>query len=176
MLDAHQQRRRCSERQARSDDRQRTSRAKRRLASPLPVRVVLVVVGTTALVLGVVGIVVPVLPTTPFLLVAAACYARSSTRLYAWLLGQPSLGRIVAEWRRSRSLPPGVKARALLIVALTFAVSIVLVDGLVLQLLLVAVGVILGAFLWRIPAVAGRLMAQADDSQARPWATAWACG
>jgi uncharacterized membrane protein YbaN (DUF454 family) len=125
-------------------------------ASPhlsLPVRAVLVVVGTTALVIGVIGIVVPVLPTTPFLLVAAACYARSSTRLYAWLLGQPSLGRIVAEWRRSRSLPPGVKARALLIVALTFAVSIVLVDTLFLQLLLVVVGVILGVFLWRIPAV-----------------------
>jgi uncharacterized membrane protein YbaN (DUF454 family) len=119
----------------------------------LPVRAILVVVGTTALVIGVLGIVVPVLPTTPFLLVAAACYARSSTRLYAWLLGQPSLGRIVAEWRRSRSLPPGVKPRALLVVALTFTVSVILVDAFVLQLLLVAVGVILGAFLWRIPAV-----------------------
>ena len=119
----------------------------------LPVRVLLVGVGTTSLALGVVGIVVPVLPTTPFLLLAAACYARSSTRLYAWLLGQPSLGRIVAEWRRSRSLPPGVKPRALLVVGLTFAVSIVLVDTLSLQLLLIAVGVILGAFLWRIPAV-----------------------
>jgi uncharacterized membrane protein YbaN (DUF454 family) len=115
----------------------------------LPVRAVLLVVGTTALVIGVV---VPILPTTPFLLVAAACYARSSTRLYAWLLGQPSLGRIVAEWRRSRSLPPGVKPRALLVVALTFTVSILLVDALVLQLLLVVVGVILAAFLWRIPA------------------------
>jgi hypothetical protein len=119
----------------------------------LPVRVLLVGVGTTSLALGVVGIVLPVLPTTPFLLLAAACYARSSTRLYAWLLGQPSLGRIVAEWRRSRSLPPGVKPRALLVVALTFAVSIVLVDTLFLQLLLVAVGILLGAFLWRIPAV-----------------------
>ncbi len=140
------------ERQARSDtDANGPLEGSPRLS--LPVRAVLVVVGTTALVIGVIGIVVPVLPTTPFLLVAAACYARSSTRLYAWLLGQPSLGRIVAEWRRSRSLPPGVKARALLIVALTFAVSIVLVDTLFLQLLLVIVGVILGVFLWRIPAV-----------------------
>ena len=104
------------ERQARSDtDANEPLEASPRLS--LPVRAVLVVVGTTALVIGVIGIVVPVLPTTPFLLVAAACYARSSTRLYAWLLGQPSLGRIVAEWRRSRSLPPGVKPRALLVVA-----------------------------------------------------------
>ncbi len=120
---------------------------------PRPVRALLVTVGTLSLVLGVVGIVVPILPTTPFLLVAAACYARSSTRLYAWLLGQPSLGRIIAEWRRSRSLPPGVKARALLVVASTFAVSIVVVDGLALRIVLLAVGLVLALFLWRVPAV-----------------------
>lgn len=139
------------EHQARSDtDANEALEASPRLS--LPVRAVLVVVGTTALIIGVIGIVVPVLPTTPFLLVAAACYARSSTRLYAWLLGQPSLGRIVAEWRRSRSLPPGVKARALLIVALTFAVSIVLVDGPELRLVLMAIGLLLAYFLWRVPA------------------------
>jgi uncharacterized membrane protein YbaN (DUF454 family) len=140
------------ERQARSDtDAGGPLEASPRLS--LPVRAVLVLAGTTALVIGVIGIVLPVLPTTPFLLMAAACYARSSTRLYAWLLGQPSLGRIVAEWRRSRSLPPGVKARALLIVALTFALSIVLVDGPELRLVLVAVGLVVTGFLWRVPAV-----------------------
>jgi uncharacterized membrane protein YbaN (DUF454 family) len=120
-----------------------------------PVRVVLVVVGTMALALGIVGIFVPVLPTTPFLLVAAACYARASTRLYEWLLGQPSLGPIISEWRRSRSLPPGVKARALIIVAVTFAVSVVLLDALPLQVGLVAFGIILFAFLYRIPSTPG---------------------
>lgn len=116
-----------------------------------PVRAVLVVVGTTTLILGVIGIVVPVLPTTPFLLVTAACYARASTRLYEWLLGQPSLGPIVAEWRRSRRLPPGVKPRALVAVALTFAISIILVGNLFMMILLVVIGGILGLFLWRIP-------------------------
>jgi uncharacterized protein len=118
-----------------------------------PVRALLVTVGTLSLVLGVVGIVVPILPTTPFLLVAAACYARSSTRLSAWLLGQPSLGPIVAEWRRSRSLPPRVKTRAILVVALTFGLSILIVDGLPLRLILLAVGLALAFFLWRVPAV-----------------------
>jgi hypothetical protein len=108
-------------------------------------------VGTAALGLGVIGIVVPVLPTTPFLLVAAACYARSSDRLYTWLVGQPSLGRIVSEWRRSRSLPHGVKPRALVLVTLTFAVSILLVDGLAMRLALVALAIVLAWFLWRIP-------------------------
>ena len=151
MLDVHQQRADAAERPDGPDGPAARDELPAVTLS-LPVRVLLVGVGTASLALGVVGIVLPVLPTTPFLLVAAACYARSSTRLYAWLLGQPSLGRIVAEWRRSRSLPPGVKPRALLVVALTFAVSVVVVDAFVLQLLLVAVGVILGAFLWRIPA------------------------
>lgn len=117
----------------------------------LPARAALVVIGTIALVLGVIGIVVPVLPTTPFVLLAAACYARASDRLYAKLLGQPALGPIITEWRRSRALPAGVRTRALVLVALTFGVSIALVDALVLRGLLVAVGVILVAFLYRIP-------------------------
>ncbi len=114
-------------------------------------RALLVVVGTAALVLAVIGIVLPVLPTTPFLLVAAACYARASRRLYEWLLGQPSLGPVIAEWRRSRSLPPGVKTRALLGVVVTFAISVALVDSLLLRLGLVVIAVILVTFLARIP-------------------------
>ena len=118
--------------------------------SPL-LRAVLLVVGTAALIVGLIGIFLPVLPTTPFLLVTAACYARASTRLYAWLLGQPSVGPIVAEWRRSRSLPPGVKTRALVVMAITFAVSIMLVDSLLLRVGLVGTAIILAAFLYRIP-------------------------
>jgi uncharacterized membrane protein YbaN (DUF454 family) len=114
-------------------------------------RVLLIIVGTAALVLGIVGIVVPILPTTPLLLVSAACYARASERLYEWLLGQPSLGPIISEWRRSRSLPPGVKVRALAVVAFTFAASIILVDATVLRLGLAAAGVTLAWFMYRLP-------------------------
>ena len=120
-------------------------------SSSAVVRAVCAVVGTVALGFGIVGLVLPVLPTTPFLLLAAACYARASTRLYGWLLGRPALGPILVEWRRSRSLPPGVKVRALVLVALTFGVSIVLVDTLVLRLGLAATGMILMLFLSRIP-------------------------
>lgn len=108
-------------------------------------------VGTAALALGVIGVFLPVLPTTPFLLLAAACYARASTRLYEWLLGQPSLGPIIAEWRRSRSLPPGVKTRALVMVAITFALSIAVVDSPALRIGLVITGVLLATFLYRLP-------------------------
>jgi hypothetical protein len=114
-------------------------------------RAILVIVGTLSLVIGLMGIVVPVLPTTPFLLLAAACYARASDRLYAWLIGQPSLGPIVTEWRCSRSLPPGVRARALAVVALSFGVSIILVDALAIKAGLAVTGLVVGVFLYRIP-------------------------
>jgi uncharacterized membrane protein YbaN (DUF454 family) len=120
-------------------------------AASLPVRAVCAVVGTVALAFGLIGILLPILPTTPFLLLAAACYARASTRLYGWLLGQPALGPIIVEWRRSRSLPPGVKGRALVVVVLTFGISIALVDQLVLRVGLAVTALVLLAFLSRIP-------------------------
>ena len=114
-------------------------------------RRVLMVLGTIFVVLGALGIILPLMPTTPFLLVTAACYARASTRLYEWLLGQPSLGPVITEWRRSRSFPPGVKVRALVMVVVTFAVSIALIDSLLARVILLAVAAILLTFLYRIP-------------------------
>jgi uncharacterized membrane protein YbaN (DUF454 family) len=116
-----------------------------------PLRAFLVLVGTVALMLGVVGLFVPILPTTPFLLLAAACYARASTRLYAWILGQPAVGPIITEWRDSRSLPPGVKTRALVLVLLTFGLSVALVDIPLARVSLAGVGLVLAVFLLRIP-------------------------
>jgi hypothetical protein len=55
-------------------------------------RMVLLVIGWLSVVLGVIGIFVPVLPTTPFLLLAAACFVRSSRRFYLWLVEHPRLG------------------------------------------------------------------------------------
>ncbi len=134
--------------------------------SPLA-RALLLVVGSAALVLGVVGVFLPLLPTTPFLLVTAACYARASTRLYEWLVGQPSLGPVITEWRRSRSLPPGVKTRALVVVAVTFAISIVIAGSLLVQVALGITAVILATFLSRIP-TAPVILAAATTTKVQP--------
>lgn len=115
------------------------------------IRAACAVVGTVALVIGLVGLVLPVLPTTPFLLLAAACYARASERMYTWLIGQRALGPIITEWRESRSLPPGVKPRALVVVLVTFAVSILLVEELLVRAVLVVTWTVLTVFLARLP-------------------------
>ena len=116
------------------------------------VRAVLLVVGTLCVVLGVIGIVVPVLPTTPFLLLAAACYARASERFYRWLLRNPTFGPTIREWRRHRSIAYRTKVVAIALMTLTIAASIALLAHYPLaQVALAIVGVIAGAWLYRIP-------------------------
>jgi hypothetical protein len=118
----------------------------------LTVRLLLAGAGTCCVVLGVIGIFTPVLPTTPFLLLAAACYARASTRFYNWLLNNRVLGPSILEWRRHRSLPYRTKLIAIATMAATFTVSIVFfVRPAWLQLALAAFGAGLAAWLWRIP-------------------------
>jgi len=85
------------------------------------VRIVLTVAGTVCVALGAAGIVLPILPTTPFLLLAAACFARSSPRLHAWLLQHRRLGPYVAGFLDGRGMPAGKKRIA--IVTLWFFIA-----------------------------------------------------
>ncbi|MBW8305009.1 MAG: YbaN family protein [Brevundimonas sp.] len=68
--------------------------------------------GLGAAALAVVGVALPILPTTPFLLVSAWAFARSSPGLEAWLRGHPRLGPPLRDWERRRAIPRGAKAVA----------------------------------------------------------------
>ncbi|WP_028240995.1 YbaN family protein [Stutzerimonas azotifigens] len=68
-------------------------------------RYVLLAIGTLSVVCGVVGIFLPVLPTTPFLLLAAACFVRSSRRFYEWLVGHRVLGPLVRDYLEGNGIP-----------------------------------------------------------------------
>jgi uncharacterized membrane protein YbaN (DUF454 family) len=70
--------------------------------------------------LAVLGIFLPLLPTTPFVLLAAACFARGSERLHDWLLAHHIAGPIIREWRLHRSMPPGIKPWAFVLMGLSF--------------------------------------------------------
>ncbi len=82
---------------------------------PLPLRLGWTALGLGFVALGAVGVVVPGLPTTPFLLLAAACFARGSPRLEAWLLADPVFGPLIREFREHRSVPLRAKVLALVL-------------------------------------------------------------
>jgi uncharacterized membrane protein YbaN (DUF454 family) len=65
--------------------------------------------GCASVGLAFLGLFLPLLPTTPFLLLAAFCFSRGSARLHAWLLGHPTMGPIIRDWNERRVIQPRVK-------------------------------------------------------------------
>ena len=114
-------------------------------------RIVLLVGGTLALGVGIIGLVLPVLPTTPFLLIAAGCYIRSSPRLYHWLIHHPRLGPSVRRYIAQKAIPLQVK---LISLAIAWAVlggsALFLVQAWWLKGLLIAVALAKTAFMLRV--------------------------
>ena len=74
-------------------------------------RGLLIILGWLAVVLATLGVVLPLLPTTPFLLLAAWCFARSSPRFHHWLLHRSWFGPYLRHWQQHRALPPGRSGR-----------------------------------------------------------------
>lgn len=108
--------------------------------------------GTLALGLGLVGIFLPLLPTTPFVLLAAACYARGSEHFHRWLLANRTFGPMVFEWEQHRSLPYRTKITAIALMSTTMAISITFFVGPAwLKATLALFGVGLAVWMYRIP-------------------------
>ena len=75
-------------------------------------KIVYLMAGHVSVVLGFVGIVLPILPTTPFLLLATYCYSKSSDRLHSWLVDHPKYGVSIRDWQNHGTIRPGAKLTA----------------------------------------------------------------
>ena len=89
-------------------------------------RLIWLTVGTLALVLGAIGVVLPLLPTTPFVLVAAFAYAKSSDRLHRWLLGHRLFGPLIDAWHRYGAISRRAKTAAIVSMLAVIAISVLL--------------------------------------------------
>lgn len=117
---------------------------RRRLHASPTIRALLWLCGVVALILAVIGIVVPGLPTTPFVLLAGACFVRASPRAHAWLLRNRTFGPMLREWEEHHSVPRRIKRIGLIAMALTASFSIWYFAGRPWLQGLVALGVLAG--------------------------------
>lgn len=88
-------------------------------------RLFLIILGCLSLVLGIVGIFLPLLPTTPLLLLAAWCFVHSSQRLYDWLINHPRMGEYIRNFREHKAIPLRVKIISVSLVWLTIGYCVV---------------------------------------------------
>ncbi|MBO1923234.1 YbaN family protein [Thiomicrorhabdus sp. 6S3-12] len=109
-------------------------------------------VGSLAFSLGFVGIFLPLLPTTPFMILAAGCFAKSSPRFHQALINNRWIGADLRRWEREGTMSRATKKRATWVIIATFSISIaILYDRHWLQLMLLGLAAVLLFFLWRVP-------------------------
>jgi uncharacterized membrane protein YbaN (DUF454 family) len=125
-----------------------------RLSAPL--RYALLICGWVALGLALLGIALPVLPTTPFVLLAAACFLRSSDRLHAWLIASPRFGPHINDYLEGRGLRHRTKVVALVMLwgsvgsSVHFFVHLLAVD-----LLILSIAAAVTVYIVRLPTYSG---------------------
>lgn len=103
-------------------------------------RILFLILGSVSVLLGSIGILVPVLPTTPFLLLAAYCYLRSSHPLYDWLIHHKILGKYIYHYLEHKAVPLQTKIGAILILWASLTASMILVDNPVVRFILAGIG------------------------------------
>lgn len=113
------------------------------LNSSAQVRILFILAGHLSLILGVIGLLLPVIPTTPFIILAAYCYARSSERFYSMLLNNRYIGQHVLDWEDHRCMRRKIKITAMLILTAMFILTISLFfETLKARILVGAIGLI----------------------------------
>ena len=115
----------------------------------------LIVTGWISLTLGVIGIVLPLLPTTPFVLLAAACFAKSSPRFHKWLLTHKFFGPIIENFKSGKGIPKKIRNTTIVFIWLTMGISMVVIATVWSTVLLVTIGVSVTIYLLRQPVYEG---------------------
>jgi len=111
----------------------------------------LIGLGWLFVILAAIGAVLPLLPTTPFLILALGCFAESSPRFHGMLLANKWFGPPLAQWESSKTIRRKIKHKVMILIVATFSISILVLSGRPeLQLMLVCFCLILLTFVWRL--------------------------
>lgn len=115
------------------------------------VRALFLALGALCVALALVGAVVPVLPTVPFLLLASACFVRSSSRVHRWLLARPVVGPAIRDYEAGLGIPPRARRSAITMLWASLALSGMLVGRLDAGIALALAGAAVTIYLLRLP-------------------------
>ncbi|SHO57807.1 YbaN family protein [Vibrio quintilis] len=107
--------------------------------------------GMLSLALGALGIFLPLLPTTPFILLASACFMRSSPRFHNWLLSHAVFGPMIENWQTRRAISPEVRRRGSFLMVITFTFSIWMAPSTILKIILFLFFIIALTLFRRLP-------------------------
>jgi uncharacterized protein len=111
---------------------------------------IIFVVGIVSLLLGIVGIFIPLLPTTPFLLLSAACFSRSSEKMYSWLMNHPWFGKYIREFQENKSIPLPTKVISVGMLWITIFLSVIFVTKSIhIRVLLITIAVLVSVHILR---------------------------
>ena len=102
-------------------------------------KIIFYVIGYISVALGIIGLIFPILPTTPFLLLAAACFARNSEKAYYWLTNNKIFGKFIRDYREGKGIPVKVKIYTLFFLWLSILLSILFLSILWVQILLLVI-------------------------------------
>lgn len=115
-------------------------------------RGLLIVAGTISLIIGTVGIVIPVLPTTPFLLIATACYLRGSEKLHNWILNNRVIGEFIKNYKEGKGILIKHKIFTITLLWLTIMISTLFVVSLLyLRIILITIAIIVTTHILSLP-------------------------
>ncbi len=111
----------------------------------------MIALGWFFVILGIIGALLPVMPTTVFLIIALAIFSKSSPRFHKMLLNNKFVGEDLKRWEENKTMSRASKKKATLIIVISFGVSLVILHGRSgLQLMLIAIAAILLLIIWRI--------------------------
>lgn len=113
-------------------------------------KVLYIILGSLCLVLGSVGIFLPILPTTPFLLLSAYFYVRSSEKLYNWLINHKIFGRYIYNYVTYKAVPKKAKLTAILMIIITVPIAVVLIDNIYTYIIIPIIALIVCIYILKL--------------------------
>jgi uncharacterized membrane protein YbaN (DUF454 family) len=113
-----------------------------------------IIVGTLALAIGIIGVFLPVVPTTPLVLLSAACYLRGSEKLHRWILSNPRFGEIIENYESGKGLKRSIKIKAIGLMWIMILISaFYFVDSLIARIAMILISSLVTIYLIKLPTI-----------------------